>query len=275
MPTDTKRAVRVQALERAERLLDLVARHHPGGIALARLAPAAGLHRSTAFTLLSSMVALGLLEAPAGGTGYRLGVKHLARGLAVQRGLGLMACAGDALRGLCRATGETVNLAVPQHDAALIVESVEGTHAIRATGYVGAASPYHATACGKAILAFLPEGECEALLARPLQAFTARTVTDPATLRAELARIRALGWAIDMEEHEPGGVCVARPVMDAAGRICGAVSVAGIAQRMTDTARLRVAGLLRSAVVEIERRMQGAAPTHDARIPHILEEAEA
>ncbi|WP_372624658.1 IclR family transcriptional regulator [Falsiroseomonas sp.] len=265
--------MRVQALERAERLLDVVAHHHPKGITLARLAPAVRLHRSTAFTLLSSMVVLGLLEAPTDGAGYRLGVKHLARGLAVQRGLGLMTCAGDALRALCRATGETVNLAVPQHDAALIVESIEGTHAIRATGYIGTASPYHATACGKAILAFLPDAECAALLAAPLHAFTQYTITDAAALRAELTRIRSLGWAIDTEEHEPGGICVARPVMDAAGRVCGAVSVAGIAQRMTDGARLRVAGLLRRAVTEIERRMQGGPPTRDALNLQTLEEA--
>jgi IclR family acetate operon transcriptional repressor len=265
----------VQALERAERLLDVIARHHPDGITLARLAPAVGLHRSTAFTLLSSMVALGLLEAPTHGAGYRLGVKHLARGLAVQRGLGLLACAGDALRGLCRITGETVNLAVPQHEAALIVESVEGTHAIRATGYVGTPSPYHATACGKAILAFLPESECAALLAKPMHAFTLHTVTDATALRAELARIRALGWATDMEEHEPGGICVARPVMDVAGRVCGAVSVAGIAQRMTDAVRLSVAGLLRDAVAEIERRMRGGPPAREALKLQTPEEAQA
>jgi IclR family acetate operon transcriptional repressor len=265
--------VRVQTLERADRLLDIVARHHPMGVALAKLAPAAGLHRSTAFTLLSSLVALGQLEAPRGNIGYRLGVKHFARGLAVQRGLGLMACAGDVLRALCRVTGETVNLAVPQPDAALIVESVEGTHAIRATGYVGAASAYHATACGKAILAFLPESECATLLAEPLRAFTAHTVTDPVALRVELGRIRTLGWAGDMEEHEPGGVCVARPVMDAAGRVCGAISVAGIAQRMTEAARLRIAAQLRSAVGEIERRMQGTPPARAAFDTQDTEEA--
>jgi len=254
---DAMTEVRIQALERADRLIDIVARHHPDGIPLARLAPAAGLHRSTAFSLLASLVALGLLDAPVPGVGYRLGVKHLARGLAVQRGLGLVACAGDALRGLCRATGETVNLAVPQRDAALIVESVEGTHAIRATGYVGAASAYHATACGKAILAFLPEAERAALIAAPLAAFTPHSITDPTALRQEIAEIRRQGWALDREEHEPGGVCVARPVMDASGRVCGAISVAGIAQRMTEPARRRIVGLLRDAVAEIEGRMRG------------------
>ena len=256
--------VRIQALERAERLIDIVARHHPHGIPLARLAPAAGLHRSTAFSLLTSLVALGLLEAPAPGIGYRLGVKHLARGLAVQRGLGLIACAADALRGLCRATGETVNLAVPQRDAALIVESVEGTHAIRATGYVGASSAYHATACGKAILAFLPEAERTAVIDAPLITFTPRSITDPVALRREIESIRQHRVALDMEEHEPGGVCVARPVMDASGRVCGAISVAGIAQRMTPAARQRIAALLRDAVAEIEGRMQGVAPPRAA-----------
>ncbi|WP_137177568.1 IclR family transcriptional regulator [Roseomonas sp. AR75] len=251
------RPPRIQALERAERLLDLVARHHPQGIPLARLAPAAGLHRSTAFSLLSSMVALGLLDLPPDGRGYRLGMKHLMRGLAVQRGLDLTSCAGDALRALCRATGETVNLAVPGRDAALIVESVEGTYAIRATGYVGTPSPYHATACGKAILAFLPDEERAALLALPLRPHTPRTITDPAALDAELARVRATDCAFDMEEHEPGGVCIARPVRDALGRVCGAISVAGIAQRMDEAARESVADLLRDAVRRIERRMQG------------------
>lgn len=220
------------------------------------------------------MVALGWLEPPADGEGYRLGVRHLARGLAVQRGLGLMACASDVLRDLCRVTGETVNLAVPQRDAALIVESVEGSHAIRATGYIGTASPYHATACGKAILAFLSDGECAAVLAAPLHRFTPHTVIDAAEVRIELARIRALGWATDMEEHEPGGVCVARPVMDAAGRVCGAVSVAGIAQRLSDAVRLRIAGQLRRAVGEIERRMRGGSPTRNALDPQTIEEAE-
>ena len=252
---------RIQALERAERLLDLVARHHPTGIPLARLAPAAGLHRSTAYSLLSTMVTLGLLELPSDGRGYRLGVKHLARGIAVQRGLDFVSCADGALRSLCRATGETVNLAVPQRDAALIIESVEGTFAIRATGYVGTASPYHATACGKAILAFLPEDEVAALLAGPLLAHTPRTIIDPTALRADLARIRAEGWALDVEEHEAGGVCIARPVRDAAGRICGAISVAGIAQRMDETARLRVATQLLHAVMDIQQRMRGTPPT--------------
>lgn len=252
------REPKIQALERAERLLDLVAEHHPHGIPLARLAPAAGLNRSTAYSLLSSLVALGLLDLPPDGRGYRLGVKHLARGLAVQRGLDLMSCAGDALRGLCRATGETVNLAVPQRDAALIVESVEGTFAIRATGYVGTPSPYHATACGKALLAFLPQDERAALLDRTLRAYTPHTITDRSALEAELARIRAEGCALDMEEHEPGGVCIAHPVRNIAGRVCGAISVAGIAQRMDGAARQRVSLLLREAVQAIERRMQGA-----------------
>jgi DNA-binding IclR family transcriptional regulator len=60
-----------------------------------------------------------------------------------------------------------------------------------------------------------------------------------------------------MEEHEPGGVCIARPVRDALGRVCGAISVAGIAQRMDEAARESVADLLRDAVRRIERRMQG------------------
>ena len=249
--------IRIQALQRADHLIDIVAQHHPRGIPLARLAPAAGLHRSTAFSLLSSLVALGLLEAPVAGIGYRLGVKHLVRGLAVRRSLGLLACAGDALRGLCHATGETANLAVPQRDAALIVESMEGSQAIRATGLAGAPLPYHATACGKAILAFLPEEDRAAILAVPLPALTPRSITDPEALRREIADIRRHGWAVEREEHEPGGVGVARPVMDASGRVRGAIGVAGIAPRMTDAATRRIVAMLRDAVAEIEDRMRG------------------
>jgi DNA-binding IclR family transcriptional regulator len=62
--------------------------------------------------------------------------------------------------------------------------------------------------------------------------FTDKTLTSEAALRADLELIRNRGYAIDDEEHEPGIICVACPVLTSGGRVLGAISVTGSTGRM-------------------------------------------
>mgnify|MGYP002382150745 CR=1 FL=1 len=61
--------------------------------------------------------------------------------------------------------------------------------------------------------------------------FMPNTLTDPEALRAELARIRTEGVAFDREEHEPGIICVAAPILTRRGRVIGAVSLTSTTER--------------------------------------------
>jgi DNA-binding IclR family transcriptional regulator len=85
--------------------------------------------------------------------------------------------------------------------------------------------PVHAGAASKLLLAHLPEAEREVWLARPLPAYTPRTLTDPKRLRAELARIRRQGWAADRGENGPSIQAFAAPVFGGDGRLVAALSV--------------------------------------------------
>ena len=130
-------------------------------------------------------------------------------------------------------TGETVNLGVPR-DGGLVeqIAQVDSRYLIGGTNWVGLAVPLHCAALGKVLLAFgaaeLPGGR--------LEQRTERTITSRAELAADLAAVRERGYAVTVEELEPGLVAVAAPVFADGGTAVGALSVSGPAGRLTGPA---------------------------------------
>lgn len=135
------------------------------------------------------------------------------------------ACQPQLLR-LSQATGETAHFAVLDGIKAGYIAKVDGAHAIRMNSYIGWRGPLHATAVGKAMLAFAEAGLIQTVLSQPLERFTDRTITDPAALKADLKQIKKQGYAIDDQELLEGLVCVAAPVVTR-DRLWGAVSISG------------------------------------------------
>jgi IclR family acetate operon transcriptional repressor len=246
---------RIQSLARASRILEVIAAR--GIAALAEIAAETGLNKTTAFYLAESLATLGFAER-VDGRGYRLGLKNLELGRAVQRRLDIAALGRPSMIILCALSRETVNLAVPFVFDAMIVESLEGAHGVRATSYAGSRAAYHSTACGKAILAFMePAVRGSLYKARPLAAITHNTITEERALEAQLALIRERGFAVDMEENELGANCVAAPIHDGLD-IAGSISISGLAIRLPKR-RLSELG---SAIIEETKRisaMLGAA----------------
>jgi DNA-binding IclR family transcriptional regulator len=104
------------------------------------------------------------------------------------------------------------------------------------------------------MLAHEPEASLAAIIAQQsFHRFTEHTLVTEAALRDELAAIRARGHAYDREEHEPGIICVAMPILAASGRCLGALSVTGSTAR-TSMARLEgFLPALRQAAADIAR----------------------
>ena len=113
---------------------------------------------------------------------------------------------------LAEATRETVNLGVLSGESVVYVDQVTGTRAIVTVSWVGQRTPLHCTSNGKVLLAYATDGERDRLLSAPLTRLTPRTITDVRKLRAQLAEIRARGYAQTMEELEEGLNAVAAPV---------------------------------------------------------------
>ena len=221
----------IQSLQRAGAILDALTAC--GDASLAEISRAVGLNKTTAFYLVKTLLSLGFVAWDEGNRTYSLGLKHLIFGRSVQRRLNIAALSRPSLLRLCVETKETVNLAVPSIYDALIVESFEGSHGVRATSYAGTRAPYHSTACGKAILAFQDEAVCQFVCElRPLAQVTPKTLTDGAALRRQLAEIRVQGYSLDLEENELIANCVAAPIFDGFGEVAGAISISGPTSRM-------------------------------------------
>jgi len=91
---------------------------------------------------------------------------------------------------------------------------------------IGLRAPVHSTAAGKVLTADLPPAALESVLAGVTFArMTPNTITSREDFLAELARVRAQGWAHDREENENSINCIGAPVRDASGRAVAAVSV--------------------------------------------------
>jgi IclR family acetate operon transcriptional repressor len=233
---------RIQSIARAGALLDAMA--DGDWHSLRVLAAATGLAKTTTFNLVNALASTGLAEHNQDGGSYRLGLKQVEYGRAVERRLDLLEPLRPVLVELCAETNETVNLAVPRALDVLIVESLEGQQNVRVTSYAGTRASYHCTAAGRAILAHKSPAERRALLAMPLKAPTPQTVTDPAAIEAILTVARRDGYAFECEENEVEACCVAAPILAADGGVLGAISVAGPVGRMNRAKIARFGELL-------------------------------
>jgi DNA-binding IclR family transcriptional regulator len=117
--------------------------------------------------------------------------------------------------------------------------------------------PAHATGVGKAILAFSPPDIVKARIDAGLQRRTAYTVIMPGPLLRELATIRETGVSYDRQESAMGVVCAAVPVFGPQGRVLGALSVTGRAERLDVE---RMAPAVRTAGLTLSRELGAPHP---------------
>ncbi|TVT24852.1 IclR family transcriptional regulator [Amycolatopsis acidiphila] len=232
----------------------LTALSRPGGPhRLADLAKQCELPKPTAHRMLQTMAEAGFAVG-AGSGQYDVGPRLLGLSAAVLSGSHATRFTRPVLAELQRRTGHTVHYAVRHDDHAVYVEKVEPEQAYRMNSHVGGEVPLHCTGVGRAMLARLPEAEVAAILAGPLAARTPRTLTDPAKIRRELAKLDKQGYLVDDEQNEPHVRCVAAPVLDGLGQVAGAISVSGL----TFTLSLENTKVLGPLVAEAANRVSAS-----------------
>ena len=243
MKLRAQRDYSVQSVVRSFRIVDTIAgaEHEIGAQQISR---SVDLHISTAFRFLQTLTQNGVVEQNPETGKYRLGLKFLAWGMQVLRQMDLRRDAIFPLRELNEKTCETVHMCVYDRDAAIYIEKIEGPAPLRGFSEVGKGAPMHCTGVGKALMAGLSEEELDDLLKRyPLRRFTPNTITQARALKRELEHIRAQGYAIDDEEHEPGIRCVAAAVRNYTGNVIASISIAG---RTTSVTPARLPELIHS-----------------------------
>ena len=110
--------------------------------------------------------------------------------------------------------------------------------------------------CGKALIAFLPEGELNYLIREHgLPRHNEKTITSSMRLKEELARVRRLGYAFDDEEDEIGLRCIGAPVFEQAGKAVASVSVAGTVRQIHPRNRRLIAEQVQQTVSRISQEL--------------------
>ncbi|MCV6587192.1 MAG: IclR family transcriptional regulator [Marinibacterium sp.] len=223
--------------------------------------------KATLYRFLQVLTNQGMLSYDPDRQTYALGLRlvRLAHGAWTQSSLAPIA--RPFLDRLSTQVGETVHLAQLDHAQVLYVDKRNATQPVAMYSQAGKVGPAYCTGVGKAMLAFLPEPDLGTALAQQsFHRFTDQTLDSEAALRAELDAIRGRGYAFDREEHEPGIICIAMPILTERGRMLGALSVTGPTSR-TDLDRLETwAPALADTAEQIAREVQAwRFPDQDVR----------
>lgn len=230
---------------------------HPEGRSLSELAIEVGVPKPTAHRILKTLTSLGYLERPAAGL-YRQSVQ--AKRLVSDAGVrGLIDAAAGPLRELHRASKETVNLGTLRHDRVVYVEVLESSQPLRRVAS-RSGDPFHTTALGRAMAAFLPEERRQTLVSKArLERRTTDTIVDRQRLRAELAKVARQGYAIEMGETDVGVTCIGAPVFDGS-EVVAAISVSAPTARATGRGRDQLVTLVTQAAKAVSTALSGTGP---------------
>ena len=219
-------------VDKALRILELLGQEE---LRLVDLSARTGEHKSTVQRLLVTLHNRGFVRHDERTKRYSVGLKVLQLASLALADMDLREAARDPMQRLGDLTQETVHLGVYDEPQIVYIDKIESTFPIRMYSRVGARAESYCTGIGKALIAFLTDYEFERYLRKvSFMRFTPHTITSAERLREEVVRIRAHGYALDLQEHEEGVRCAAAPVFRLDGRVAGSISVAAPAFRKSE-----------------------------------------
>ena len=245
----------IQSIERAFAILEEVARNRDG-ITLAELSKRVGLHNSTTFHLVRTMVSLGYIQQLKESKRYRIGRHLFTLAAGALDEIELVSLATPVLEGLTRATGECSHFAIRSGEDIVVLAKTAGTGMFQMANQVGVVRPAHCTALGKVLLAALaPEQRERYLATHELKRFTTKTIVEPDALLRELEAVRRNGIGFDDGEFDAEARCVAVPVRDFTGQVAGAIGISAPMWRLSIQVLQEKAQQVREAAAQLSREL--------------------
>jgi IclR family transcriptional regulator, pca regulon regulatory protein len=215
----------VESLGRGFKLLTIVCQSAlPLG--LSELAKECNLSISTIQRLCYTLQQLGLLDRDPRTKKFKAGPEMITLSFAVIDNLTLKKVAYPHMQKLSEQIGEAVALAVISGLQVIIIEAVKTQQILNVNTSSGVSIPFHNTASGKSILAFLPESEADAILKQTeLNKVTKNTITSINTFKAQLLKVKKCGFATAIDENAIGLGAVAAPIRGNDGEVLAALTV--------------------------------------------------
>jgi len=246
-----------QSVLTALRIIEQVSVDQPAR--LGDLVRTLGLPKTTVHRTLKTLDDAGWLRLDSQGS-WLLSLRCATIGQRVSEQAALQALAEPVLGELVAATGENVRLWLAEGETLAVIDSRDGDHAVRPVDPPTHTDlPLHAMAVGKVVLASWSELELDRWLAKPLQAITSHTITNPDLLRAELIEVRSRGYAEVRGEgaEDVGGVAAA---FGLPGDRLGTLAVSYPVHRTSANSAASYGDLVSRAAQSLEKATGGKAP---------------
>ncbi|QVQ52902.1 IclR family transcriptional regulator [Spiractinospora alimapuensis] len=240
-----------QSVDRAIAILRCF--EHEPTLTATQVAQRLDLTVSTAHRLMRALQETGLLGRDATTESYHLGVTVAVLGRIALERLGTTVMQ-PALERLRDTTGESVTLGVRSGDEIAILVQLPSPEPLRYDQRPGSRNPIHVCSMGKALLAF---GDPALAGTEPYTRYTDTTITSRAGLDAELARVRARGYATSDQERVLGVRAIAAPVRDHNGDAFAAVALQVPTVRFADDRLEELAEAVTSTARELSTLATG------------------
>jgi len=239
----------VPALARGLRLLELISAS-PAGVLPGELG-SAGIPPATLFRMLNTLSEFGCIRKDGDGR-YRITGKLCQMAFQALDSTSLVSFAERPMRKLRDQIGETVLLGIIHGGHGVILHQEISRYPVKVVLEIGHNFPLHSAAPAKAIISHLaPEDQEELISQISFTRFTAKTITDAASFREELQKVRRDSAAFDCGEEDADIRCAAVPVFDRRKRVAAALWISGPASRLTDEKMRTAVPLLQTAAAEI------------------------
>ncbi|HUQ56598.1 IclR family transcriptional regulator [Lentzea sp.] len=244
----------IQSIQRAAEVLRLLAHGGAHQLGVGEIARALDLAKPTVHGILRTLQEVGFVEQETEGGKYRLGAALFQIGTSYLDGNELRAKALNWSDTLAMRAREAVRIGVLHGRHVLVVHHVFRPDNSRQKLDTGALLPWHATALGKALVAFGEWPDCD------LQRFTRHTL-DPERLHAAMDEVRDRDWAYDLHELVEGEASVAAPIRDRRGLVVGTIGISGPVERLCESPdqppRLELVSYVREAARSVSRELGG------------------
>lgn len=190
--------------------------------------------KATLYRFVQTLTNQGMLSYDPDRQTYAPGLRLVQLAHAAWEQSSLAPVARPFIDALAQKAGETVHLAQLDNGQVLYVDKRNPANPIEMFSQAGRVGPAYCTGVGKAMLAYLDDVALARILPQQsFHRFTDHTLKNVTELRTELSAIRERGYGFDREEHEPGIICVAMPILAQSGRVLGALSVTSSTSRST------------------------------------------
>lgn len=253
MSTSERKPGHVQSVDRAISVLEFLSRNGLSGVT--EIAALLDIHKSTAYRLIATLEARGLVQQHAESEKYQLGFGLVTLASSVTAEFDLIRRAQPVCDQLSHDIDETVTLTVLEGDEPIVLHQTIASNSILTADWTGSDTPIHCTAAGKIFLAYMSPRRVQRLLSQPLQQYTPNTLVDRDSLCAQLEAIRLDGYAYTIEELELGLNAVGAPVFAVDGSVAAVLSVSSPAVRLPAEDIPAMGERVRDAAAEISRKL--------------------